>query len=76
MANTNLYIGLNNGDDGFQPDQIAIGLGATTGKDIELRVNAVDVNGNTIRRIDAQRAVDAMERVLQSGDFYTTDLAE
>lgn len=76
MANSNLFIGINRGDDGFQHDQISVQSTTNAGKDIELRVNAVDANGGTVRRKDAIKAIEAFKRVLTSNGVFTTDLAE
>lgn len=76
MANTNLYIGINRGDSGMQHDQLSVQSTTNVGKDIELRVNAVDGNGGTIRRQDVCIALEAFERVIESMGVYTTDLAE
>jgi hypothetical protein len=79
MANTTLYIGINRGDSGMQHDEITVQSTSNTGKDIELRVNAVDQASptpGTIRRQDVCLALEAFERVIESMGIYTTDLAE
>jgi hypothetical protein len=75
MANTNLSISLANGVDGFRVSDFTIGTSAPGAGDIELRINAVDANGNTVTRKNVAIALCAFARVLASGGTFTTDLA-
>lgn len=75
MANTNLSLSLNRGQEGFRLDEIVVGTSAPGTGNFEFRMNAVDSNSNTILRLDAIRALKAFIRVLESQGTYTIDVA-
>ena len=80
MANTNLSLGVKNGegtDTIGKLSVVTVGTNAPTGTvDFELRVAATDQNGNTITRVEIKKALLAFERAIQSMSIFTTDLAQ
>lgn len=76
MANTNLSLSLNRGQEGFRLDEIVTGTSAPGTGDFEFRMNAVDSNSKTILRLDAIKALKAFVRVLESMGTYTVDVAQ
>lgn len=74
MANTNLSISISLGAEGFKHNDFTIGTSAPGAGDFELRINATS-NGNTIKKIDILKALEAFERVIESNGVFTTDLA-
>jgi len=77
MANADTYIGINKGSPGISASTTDIVIGTSTGStDFEFRMNALDVNSNKITRMDALLALEAIERVLESNDIFTTEMAD
>jgi hypothetical protein len=60
------------GVDGFKISDFTTGTLATNADDIELRFNTTDALGAVLTRKDVVKAIEAFERVLESGPIFTT----
>ena len=76
MANTTLYIAINKGKSGFQPDDVTIGSTSSAASDFEFRSETTDANGNVLTRLDMCLALEAIRRVIESNAVFTDDLLE
>ena len=58
--------------DGFKISDFTVGALAPNADEIELRVNLIDANGVNLTRKDVVKALEAFERVMESGPLFTT----
>jgi|HubBroStandDraft_1064217.scaffolds.fasta_scaffold148673_2 hypothetical protein len=75
MANANTYIGINHGaaGGGFNLSDFTI-QGSAPSTDFFFYFADADANSNVLRRIDAIDALNAILRVLESNDIFTTEM--
>jgi hypothetical protein len=69
---SNHFFAINRGLDGFKISDFTTGSSSSAGSDIELRVADVDGQGKVMTRKDIVKALEAFERVMESGQIFTT----
>ena len=65
------FIAISKGKDGFKISDFTFGTSSSAAADFELRIADLDGQSRPLLRIDAQKALEAFERVLASGAQYT-----
>lgn len=75
MANTNRSVSISLGAEGFKHSDFTVGTSAPGAGDFELRINAAS-NGNTIKRLDILKALEAFERYFESMATFDTNLGQ
>lgn len=76
MANANTFISISKGKDPSKGSSFTIQGSTNAGADFEFRFNALDGQSKPIRRLDALLAIDAIERVLESNQIFTTEMEQ
>ena len=66
------FFAINRGKDGFKISDFVFDTSTTAAADFEFRVADVDGQGNAMTRQDAQKALEALERMFASGAVFTT----
>lgn len=73
MADADVFIGIDHGKDGFKHGDFTI-QGTAPSTDFYFKFSAVDGNDNKLSRKDAVIALEAIERVLESGALFTDQM--
>jgi len=60
------------GNDGFKISDFTTGALAPNADDIEFRFNTTDLNAAVLTRKDLIKALEAFERLIESGPIFTT----
>lgn len=68
----NQFFAINRGTDGFKISDFTLGTSSSASSDIELRVAAVDGQGNVMTRKDVEIALRAFERLFAEGKLVST----
>jgi len=70
-----ISVSIKRGVDGFKISDFTVGTSAPAANDIELRFNTTDSNSAAITMKDVQKALDAFERVITTGDSNVNVIA-
>lgn len=70
-----ISVSIKRGVDGFKISDFTVGTLAPNANDVELRFNTTDANAAAMTMKDVQKALDAFERVITTGDSNVNVIA-